>query len=267
VKKIIFLIMVIFLISCGANSSVIEKVSYRIELQDDFTPTGELVEVRTKYDINNLPSQLPFPVYSMLGGTGLDSFLKECDGMGRIEDGQIYLFNKIQDCYIVQVPMQELNSPYGANLNISRPVLELSGEFLPGKRIILVNASFSPEMQGLLLAEFFSHRSDSFYYALPGIVRAMSEMEFKSGRLWMNRTLQEGFNHYSYISASGKELVDDWNLIELGGIYGSVFGDTPRGEAEAFHRGRFLEFYTLSELCKDKLLCDFDEKILDLKDF
>jgi hypothetical protein len=266
-KKFIFLFMVIFLVSCGANSSVIEKVSYRIELGKDLSPTGELVEVRTKYDINNLPSQLPFPVYSMLGGNGLNKFLEYCDGLGRIENGEIYLFSKNQSCFIVQVPLEELNSPYGANLNISRPVLELSEDFLAGKRIILVNASFSPEMQGLLLAEFFSHRSDSFYYALPGIVRAMSEMELKSGRLWMPRTLQEGFNHYSFLSASGKERVDDWNLIELGGIYGSVFGNTPRSEAEAFHRGRFLEFYTLSELCKDKLLCDFDEKILDLKDF
>lgn len=245
--------------SKNPNQNQNQNVNYELVVGNDSIPTGELKETWYTPDLSN---KLDFAFYLPYSGNAYQGIYSLCDGLGIIREGKIFLYQKDSDCYIVQAPLHELNSDFGSNLNRLRPVVELNFE-KPTPRIILVDASLSPEIQGMVLAEFLDK---SFYTFVPEIVEDFSKVAVKNGTYWESLSLDTYVNQtYPILAESGVKFLDDAELVKVGASYGSVFGDTPKTESDAYHRGRFIEMYSVYLACSRMKACEYSEYFDEFK--
>lgn len=246
--KIIFLLVVLAFFVIGCQKSTQITVKENLVVTDSLGyPTGGLELVT-----NQLPSEEPVgPNFDILFGTNPNKIISDCV-LGRISEGKVYLPINANECAIVSVPESELKSDLGLNITQSRPALEL--DLIPGKKIVFVDGRFSPVMQALLLAELLYPQE--FYDNLPGYVNTL----VGKAPYWEGVALNEQIFLNGREGLAGMNLSQPSQLVTLGGTYGSIFGEKPEVEAEALHRGRFIEILFVHNACFNLKQCNYEEQ-------
>jgi len=247
------ILVLVTVISFYDSKNPNQKVNYELVTGNDGMPTGEVKEIWYTPDPSN---KLDFAFYLPYGGNAYQGIYNTCEGLGVIRDGRVFFFQKDLNCYIVQVPQKELNSNFGLNLNRLRPVVELNFE-KPTPRIVLVDASLSPGIQGMVLAEFLDK---SFYTYVPEIMEDFSRVAVKKGTYWESLSLETYVSQsYPILAESGIKFLDAAELVKVGASYGSVFGNTPKTESDAYQRGRFIEMYSVYLACSRMKMCEYSD--------
>jgi hypothetical protein len=255
-KKLKFLLVFLFAILAGCQNTPnqITAKENLVVVDDAGYPTGELELVT-----NQLPSEVPSgPDFDVLFGTEPNKIITEC-ALGRISEGKVYLPIYAEDCVIISVPEEELNSNFGLNITMSRPALEL--DLVAGKKTIFVDGRFSPVMQALLVAEYMY--PEEFYTNLPGYVNTL----IGKAPYWEGVALNEQIFLNGREGLAGKHLNQPSQLVTLGGTYGSIFGEKPKIEAEALHRGRFIEILLVHNACFNLKQCSYEENFSSFKPY
>jgi len=252
--KFLLVFLLVILAGCQSSSTQITAKENLVVVDMAGYPTGELELVT-----NQLPSELPSgPDFEFLFGTVPNKIISECV-LGRISEGKVYFPIYAEGCVIISVPEEELNSDFGLNITSGRPALEL--DLVPGMKIVFVDGRFSPVMQALLVAEYLY--PEEFYNNLPRYATFLaSEAPYWEGEALYDQIYLKGRE-----GVAGMHLNQPSQLVIMGGTYGSIFGEKPKIEAEALHRGRFIEILLVHNACFNLKQCSYEENFSSFKPF
>jgi hypothetical protein len=251
--KFLLIFLFVFLAGCQNTLEITSKENLVVVDKAGY-PTGELELVTNQLseDVRTGPN------FDILFGTVPNKIVIEC-ALGRILQGKVYLPIYAKECVIVSVPEEELNTPFGVNITQSRPALEL--DLVPGMKIVFVDGRFSPVMQALLVAEYLY--PEEFYNNLPRYATFLaSEAPYWEGEALYDQIYLKGRE-----GVAGMHLNQPSQLVIMGGTYGSIFGEKPKIEAEALHRGRFIEILLVHNACFNLKQCSYEENFSSFKPY